>query len=865
MAVTQVGTSLTTRTIQATQWRVVGAVVNAVSQLVVGVLLTRLLTPADFGITALALIVLRFGRLLADLGIGSAIVQRPELTNRQVRTAFTFATLAGLLVATAMVLVAPLGGAAMHDANVTPVLRMLATVFAIRGTAVVADALLRRHLDFRQQVLIETGSYVLGYGGVAVTLALLGRGVWSLVWGGIVQTLAASIAQLAVVRHPMRPLLAPSELRPLLRFGVGAALAAAVNYVALNGDYLVVGRWMGAADLGLYSRAYALMNLPQTYAAAVMSGVMFPAFSRAQEEPARVRSGFLLATRLTAMVAAPAMTSLAIAAPHFVRGLYGPQWSGMILPLQVLAIAGYFRALYHLGGTTAHSLGQVYGDLWRQVMYAAFVIGGAAVGSRYGLMGVAVGVSLAILYMFVATGHLALRATHTTWRVYLRVQVDAVVTALCTGAAALLARLSLESLGMSAGAIALGVVTAAALPWSVGLLWTMGASELEPVRMSLPHRWQELIESARRLTSGTPKRTTQSRTAASRCHVLIERRSESNYGLPGEIRAFAKCRNERLRLPAFLQHYRALGVDRFFIVDNNSSDGTTEYLTRQPDVRVFRTSNRFRESSAGSTWLNALLSRFGVGVWCVTVDIDELLVYPGSERSSLRELTTHLDRSGSEALSCLMLDLYPAGPLRECSYNPGDDLIAAAPYFDAGPYERSLVDKCPGVFITGGMRERVFYPHFRARGATAKAYDALLNAVRHHLPIVRDVSWLRERRRRRPPLLTKVPLVRWDEQSMYLNSPHWVSPKIVAPETGVLLHFKFLHDFSDRATREAARREYYDDATEYRRYAETLTQNPDLSFTSDESKRFDGTSQLVSLGLMRDTEAWVHARNIRIE
>ena len=264
---------------------------------------------------------------------------------------------------------------------------------------------------------------------------------------------------------------------------------------------------------------------------------------------------------------------------------------------------------------------------------------------------------------------------------------------------------------------------------------------------------------------------------SSRGHVLVEHTSDPRQSVPGEIRAFAKCRNERLRLPAFLTHYRALGVDRFFIVDNDSSDGTTEYLAGQPDVCGFRTTNRLSESGAGSLWLNPLLSRFGVGAWCVTVDIDELLVYPGSEQASLRDLTAHFDRTGCEALSCLLLDLYPPGPLAASRYSPGDDLLAAAPYFDAGPYEKSPVETCPGVFITGGMRERVFYPKFRARGAGAKACDALLNAVAYHFPILGDTPWVRARWRRRPPLLTKVPLVRWDAKSMYINSSHWVSPK----------------------------------------------------------------------------------------
>lgn len=302
------------------------------------------------------------------------------------------------------------------------------------------------------------------------------------------------------------------------------------------------------------------------------------------------------------------------------------------------------------------------------------------------------------------------------------------------------------------------------------------------------------------------------------------------------IPAFAKCRNERLRLPAFLRHYRALGVDEFFIADNESTDGSAEYLLDQPDVHVFPTAGPFREAKGGTDWLNALLAEFGVGCWCVTVDIDELLVFPGSEHASLRQLTAYLDENGSQALSCLLLDLYPSWPLCASRYEAGGDLLAAAPFFDAYGYARRRVETCPGVHITGGVRERIFYPERRAsgfRGALTRAFG-----------------------RSRPPCLTKVPLVRWDDGTRYLYSNHWVSQKQVAPETGVLLHFKLLHDFQERALREAARGEYYDDSSEYRRYAEKLAADPDLTVMGAPSTRFESTSQIVRLGLMRSTPEW---------
>ena len=276
------------------------------------------------------------------------------------------------------------------------------------------------------------------------------------------------------------------ELADLLNFGVGVAMSGVVNYLALNGDNFVVGRWLGAASLGLYGRAYALMNLPYTYSASVMSSVLFPAFAQAQGEPARLRRGYLLMTRVTAMIAAPAMSTLAIAAPHLISSVYGPRWIGVIAPLQILCAAGYFRALYHLGGIVAQSVGWVYRELWRQAVYAGLVIAGALVGLRYGLSGVAMGVDAAILYMFVATGQLALRATGTPWRAYFRVQVAALVTALAASGAALAVRYLLETRQAPSGTIALAVVAAAAVPWSIGLLWSLGQPDMDPLRARLP-------------------------------------------------------------------------------------------------------------------------------------------------------------------------------------------------------------------------------------------------------------------------------------------------------------------------------------------------------------------------------------------
>ena len=344
------------------------------------------------------------------------------------------------------------------------------------------------------------------------------------------------------------------------------------------------------------------------------------------------------------------------------------------------------------------------------------------------------------------------------------------------------------------------------------------------------------------------------------CHVLLRTDGKAipETAPRQEIRLFSKCRNEKLRLPAFLAHYRKLGVARFFIIDNASDDGSGEFLCAQPDVHVFRTDGSFRAARGGTDWLNAVLQNFGVGHWCLTVDVDELLHYPGSEKVGLQEMVRYLDGQGYEAMHCLLLDMYPDLPLREASI--GSDLIEAAPYFDLGPYRRVPHDECPGVLIYGGVRERLFFPEARvddlARRLHVKLYRRLLN-----IPLVRHSSRLRAYRPHFPPCLTKVPLVRWATDTRYLNVNHFVSPRKLAPESGVLLHFKLLSDFHQRADQEVIRKEYYDGAIEYRRYAAKLHADPNMIFRDVDSLRFEGDEQLIKAGLMHDSAAWQLARN----
>ncbi len=287
--------------------------------------------------------------------------------------------------------------------------------------------------------------------------------------------------------------------------------------------------------------------------------------------------------------------------------------------------------------------------------------------------------------------------------------------------------------------------------------------------------------------------------------------------LDGAILCFAFFRDEVLRLPYFLDYHRALGVGRFFVIDNSSTDGTTPLLLAQRDVHVFAAPGSYAASLCGVTWLNALLAAYAIGHWALTLDADELLVYPACETLPLRAFTAHLARAGANALSGFLLDMYGAGPIRTAHYQPGAPFLATCPFFDADTYHERTPEGLPA---RGGPRYRLF--------------------------------WEGRDRPKPSPVLHKVPLVRWRDGLRYEASTHRISDVTLTDTTCVLLHFKLFADLLENAAREASRQEHWDGAAQYASYHAALRDRPDISAQFAGSVRYEGSRQLVAIGLMRD-------------
>jgi O-antigen/teichoic acid export membrane protein len=396
-------------------WLSMGNASRAVLKLAVLAVLARLLLPAEFGLVAAAGVVVWFSMVFSTLGVGPALVQRPNLTPVDVSTGFIASIGLGVAVGALVFLLAPEIARLFHLPELAPVLQAMSLVFPLAALGTVSECLAQRELRFRVIAAIELISYAVGYGVAGIALAWLGFGVWALIGAELVKTLVKSLLFLGARPLGVAMRFDIGVLRELMRFGSGYTASGLSIYFASQGDSFVVARFLGAAALGVYSRAYELMMVPAQALGVLLDKILFPVASRVQADPAKLALAYRRSIALTAFVVLPFSAATIVLAPEIVRVLLGPNWLEVVAPLQVLALAMYFRTGYMLAHSVAHAAGAVGQSAWRSALHAVLVVVAALIGREFGITGVAVGVVAAIAVNFALLLQLGVRTTGVRW------------------------------------------------------------------------------------------------------------------------------------------------------------------------------------------------------------------------------------------------------------------------------------------------------------------------------------------------------------------------------------------------------------------------------------------------------------------
>lgn len=409
-------------------WNLAGALATNGMRVVVLAVLGRALTSHDFGVVAAAVSVNAIVYAIRDIGIGPALIQRKQLDDGHLETAFAVSMYVGVFLAAVLFACAPLIARVFHITESVEVIYALAVLFVLRNVAITSRMICRRAMNFRLIAILEASSFSIG-SITAIACAVTMGGPWSLVIGYWVEELIGTALYLHYSPPKWSLRVDRAKFRDLLGFGAGQSVTQVTNVVALYGDNVVVGRSLGPDALGFYSRAFDLVKFPALIFTTIVGSVLFSAFSRIQDDRPRLAANFRRISFVNALALLPASAALIVLAPETIRIVIGPSWGAAVVPFQILAITMMMRTSQRLAGVVATSAGRVNGVALSTIVYVIVLVGGAAVSVRWGIAAVAATTSIAAGVLWLECCYLAMDLSGTTLSQIVRAHVPGVMLA----------------------------------------------------------------------------------------------------------------------------------------------------------------------------------------------------------------------------------------------------------------------------------------------------------------------------------------------------------------------------------------------------------------------------------------------------
>lgn len=393
-------TNLGGRTVRGGAVTIVSQGIKFVLGIAATIVLARLLTPQDYGLIGMVVVVTGFVAMFKDLGLSNATIQREEINAEQISTLFWVNVALSIAIMLLTAALAPAVAWFYGDTRLTSITIVYATGFLFGGLAVQHEALLRRQMRFTALAARDMISLIAGI-ITALILGWYGAGYWALVANQLVTGFTNTFAVWVLCRwRPGLPVRS-SGVRSMLAFGTNLTGFSIVNYFARNLDNMLIGKFWGSEQLGLYAKAYQLLLLPIDQINTPVAAVAVPALSRLKESPERYRQAYLRIIEKIAMLTMPGMALLIATSDWVVLTVLGPQWSGAARIFTLLGIVGLVQPIANTTGWLFISQGRTHHMFQWGLIGSTIIIVGIIIGLPWGAVGVAA--SYSAITLFVAT------------------------------------------------------------------------------------------------------------------------------------------------------------------------------------------------------------------------------------------------------------------------------------------------------------------------------------------------------------------------------------------------------------------------------------------------------------------------------
>lgn len=339
--------SLTQKTIKGISWSFLDKIVNQGTQFVIGIILAWLLSPAEYGLTAMLVIFLAIADTFIVTGFGEALMQKKDPTRLDYSTVFFTNFFTGILFYILFCFSAPAISRFFNEPILKDMLMVLGLSTIINSLGAVPRIPLLLKMDFKSLSVISVVSTAVS-GIVAVTLASYGFGVWSLVWRTIIQSLLNTGLMMLAAKPQIQFAFSYTAFKEFFGFGSKLLFSRLIDELYLNIFNVLIGKLYSARDLGLYTRANGYKDLPSRIMNNAVMSVSYPALIAIKDDQERLKRAYIRMIRTTMYVSFTLMVCMAAAAENFILGLIGPKWADAIPYLRLLSFTGIFFTLRYL-------------------------------------------------------------------------------------------------------------------------------------------------------------------------------------------------------------------------------------------------------------------------------------------------------------------------------------------------------------------------------------------------------------------------------------------------------------------------------------------------------------------------------------
>lgn len=349
--------NLQQKVIKGVAWSTIQNWGSQVLLLITFLILARLLGPETFGLVSMANVFIHFVQALVSQGFSDALIQRKDLEEEHLDTAFWANLALGVLVFSGFLLSSNAIANSFQQAQLAPIIQCLSISVIINSFNATQQAILKRHLNFKSLAVRQLIGQMIGC-FVSIVMAVQGFGVWSLVSQQLISSLTGTVLlwNLSDWRPGFKVSL--KHFWELFYFGIHVVGISVMTFLNLRGDDLLIGYFLGPVALGYYTIAYKLLVTLTQLLVDTTRQVVLPTFAKLQDDVGRMRNTFYTATELVSFVSIPAFTGMAVLAPNLVFALFGEQWAASIPVMRLLAFVGLINTAFSFTGAISMALGQ---------------------------------------------------------------------------------------------------------------------------------------------------------------------------------------------------------------------------------------------------------------------------------------------------------------------------------------------------------------------------------------------------------------------------------------------------------------------------------------------------------------------------